>query len=310
LGSSYDELGLDDVDSWSELSDGDGEHHDNDHDPKFDCSSKAGPSGTSGWGASVPNHQMPESNLPGASGAEAKQAGVPPHDNPIVDQAPTPCEVANGKANESATSSGVLPADQAQAQAQHQAHQPEQNIPMSDYVSAAPSEARPPAVPTKTVKVNSAPLPAPVISRHQRMINFISSCTAATAAVLSSTGKAVNEVILESESRVRQYLIIRRREQRQAVQDAIKAAAIAKAVARGYSIIISQEEEETPTASTSTNNELDGLSDFDDLLLWFLTLEVYMILVFLVISIVEIILTLLLLAVVVSWDARFSSGSR
>lgn len=319
LGSSYDNLFLDDddVDSLSELSGSDGEDHDNGDDLKFTRSSKAGPSGASGWRQSFRTPQMPESKLPGAYGAEARKVEALRHANASVSQAATPPEIVNGsadgKANESATSSSVLPV--ARAQTRHQAHrilqadQAEQNTPVSDYVSAARSDARHAKVSTNPDKVDSAALPVPVIPCHQRMINFISTCIAATATVLVTIGKEVNEAVLESESRLRESLIRTRREQRQAMQDAIKAAALAKAVARGYSTTVSQAEDETPTTPTSTNDELEGHEELDDFLLWLATLEVYIILVFLITNLVEIILVLLVMTVVASWDALRPSGS-
>lgn len=145
-----------------------------------------------------------------------------------------------------------------------------------------------------TDKTQPANPPAWSKSLPRRMAKFIFAQPVSLFEVVLSAVNAFNKVIVNSEFRLCKYLISRRQNHQPAVQDAIKAVALAQATTRRDSSIVSDiEDEESDTADVSGIDAIQTADDFGELtaaeklLLFFLTLEVYMAVTFFIIAILD-----------------------
>lgn len=303
LGCSYDDLSWDDVASWVE-SESDGESQGDIDHQDFDRAFKVDPFRTSDLPNPFSGDRVAESTLTEDHIAEETGVEVLQDTNTIVSQVATTPEVANGDTNESATSSVVSPSADTQNQTEAHAHQVDQNTLVSGYVSGPLSIAWYAVVATITDKVVSAALPALVVSLFRRGFNFIFSCVVALAAMPSSIAKKIDDLVLKFEYRLRLGLLKWRRWRKISKQVAIKVAVLDKAITRGYSTVAAlQEDYVTFTDAVETTEEIQELSDIDELILWWALLSMYSVLLVSFVAIVEVILNFLGLEVGASGKA-------
>jgi len=229
----------------------------------------------------VPEFMLSEDQIAEEMGMETLQ-----HSSPVVSRAATPPEPANGDANESASSSVVIPTTNAHA------HQINRNNLVSGYVLWPLSVAWNNARTTMAPKIVPVILPHPVVSVLLQGFEFAFSCLHDPSAMPSRIGNKINEAILACEYQLRLRLLEWKHQRKISKEKASKKAALDKAIAHEYSTAAALREEYLAFINASeTSKEVQELTDLDELILWIFLLQIYTALLVSFVTTLAIILT-------------------